>query len=51
MAEPEPTTELVVAQLKQVQSEIEALRVKHNLTKPVILLNSVLIRSNFNSRD
>jgi uncharacterized pyridoxal phosphate-containing UPF0001 family protein len=33
MAEPDPTPEQVVAQLKQVQSEVEALRVKHNLTK------------------
>ncbi len=31
MAEPDPTPEQVVAQLKQVQSDIEALRVKHNL--------------------
>ncbi len=38
MAEPEPTTEQVVAQLKQVQSDIELLRVKHNLTKPVMIL-------------
>ena len=32
MTEPDPSPEQVVAQLKQVQSEIEALRVKHNLT-------------------
>jgi hypothetical protein len=46
MAEPDPTPEQVVAQLKQVQSEVEALRVKHNLTKLVVLF-TVLISSSF----
>lgn len=42
MAEPDPTPEQVVAQLKQVQSEVEALRVKHNLTKLVVLFTMLI---------